>query len=598
MASAPSSTMRRAVVALLGIVLLSAMAGLWLRARAASQVEMSRQLSAGQALQQQALSNALDSRLQASTQLAEDPAFVAYLLAAQARSEAGDASIRDLLEERAGALGAGSSVLISAGGTTISGVGDLRSAGRDVERWRAVLDLLSSAQPSSGWWARDGQASMIAVAPLRQGPLLEGALVLGFPVDQAAFTALFKDSALDGHLVVDGQNGAQVLVSTAGSSELADGSLAALLAGNRPAGSADAATAVALPALAQPIWLVSSLPDAARSAVRKQERILLASMAGVLVLSALGLAWLWRNEVRGRADLPNVGAANDEQETAGARLSADQQRSTVLLAWLERLGENAAARKESGAQTAAPLAVLGDRYQLISQQGESALARIVRALDVQLDRVVLVFILRSGTPRDTARSLRITTELGAVGALHHRNLVTIQRITTVHATSLVVLEDVNGVTLRDALDKLGAMPVEAGILVAKRLCSALVQLHRTEMLLRCIDPAQVIFQPDGVVKLLPLALAAEKQVSANALAQLTAEQWLVADRRGDLRAFAELVVEMLLGRPLDGKAAVSQSAGWNALPIGLRSVLERCLRSDPAQRYRSADELMTELERL
>lgn len=89
---------------------------------------------------------------------------------------------------------------------------------------------------------------------------------------------------------------------------------------------------------------------------------------------------------------------------------------------------------------------------------------------MQLERVVLVFILRSDTPRDTARSLRITTELGAVGAL--------------------------------------------------------------------------------------------------------------------------------LGRPLDGKAEVSQSEGWNALPVALRCVLERCLRSEPAQRYRNADELMTELERL
>jgi serine/threonine protein kinase len=223
------------------------------------------------------------------------------------------------------------------------------------------------------------------------------------------------------------------------------------------------------------------------------------------------------------------------------------------------------------------------RYQLISFQGESALARIYRVDDRQLNRVMLLFMLHCETPRDTARSLRIATELSKAGLIQHRNLVSVQRVAKSQSRLLVVLDDVSGISLGAVLAQTGPLPTEAAMLVAKRIAAAQHRLNEAGVLLRQIDPEQVLFLPDGAVKLLPLALSSEQYPASQSLAECSAEQWLAADRRTEVAAYGELLQRLL------GAARANLPEAW-------RAVLDACTEPAPTTRYASMAEVVAALD--
>jgi hypothetical protein len=459
------------------------------------------------------------------------------------------------------------------------GFGELQRQASSIERWDALRQVLNSGEAISGWWVQEGSLRLLVITPLRQGPLLEGLLLSTRRVDANLLEELWSSSALGGHLYQADSGSFRRVLGIPDEQAPADTDV--LLWSTQPPAAVLAGHVLSeLPAVQVPIWLVSGLTETRRAELGAEQRRLeigLGSVAaGLLVL----LLWIWRG---GRERAPRLVVIGESLPQApSAPRAHDTQRGESLQ---QTVSQAFAQRRQVRLEAPADDNFSGDaRYQKISAQGGTALARIYRVDDRQLNRVMLLFVLHADTPRDTARSLRIATELGKAGLVQHRNLVSVQRVARSDQHLLVALDDVNGISLRE-LGSIRALPADAAMLVAKRIAAAQLKLNEAGVLLRAIDPDQVLFLPDGSVKLLPLALASEGALASSALANWSAEQWLAADQHREVQAFGELLRVLFQGSGTD-------------LPSAWRELCAHCVEPATHNRYTSMATVVATLETL
>lgn len=576
---------KRGIVAalLVGFALLGVMTWMWSRARVASQRQAVTELNAGHAQHLQRMDALLADFANASTVLAADPAFVAYVLASRERGAEGIASVRDVLDERRADFDAESALLFDAGGLVVAGTGESeRQAGR-MGRWAPLLQVLERGETQAAWRAEGAALVQYALAPLRQGPLLEGVLVTRRVLPAELLAATLTQAGVQSALVA--LEADRALPVWTPEQELPDAVTQLRAPATDPAASKAPTPSTTplqvslLSAETPAVALVSLLKSDRAAALNREQQWLLVGLAAVAtgVLALLG--WIWRAQ---RRRLRQVSSGTPAVVFAAAQRSTDQKRGELLmhaLGW----ADGAAPSPSAWPQGEAP--ALESRYRWVSFQGETALATLHRVDDRQLNRVVLLHLLHSTTPRDTARSLRIATELGKGGLIQHRNLASVLRVARMQAQLIVVTEDVAGTTLRELVERSGPLALDPALLVGKRVAAALQRLNEAGVLLRMLDPDQILLQSDGTVKLLPLALANPHGPAAGDLAFLSPEQWLAADRRSEVQMYGAWLERLL-------------EASGTPLPAPLLNLLQRCTTSDATERLTDMGAVLSALDPL
>jgi hypothetical protein len=574
------SPLRVVVIIALVLAVLAAAASMfaWSRAKPAP-AALEARLVAGHTVQRQALEQGRDALAASALQMAEDRAFAAYIVASLGREVVDTVSIRDLLNERSADLGLDGSAVISAGGTVVVGTGALRTLAGRADGQPGVAAALAQARPAAGFWLHDGVAMQVALAPVRQGPLLEGLLVLGRPIDRAQIDQLARDSALDLHLMLGPKSGALL----ASSDPQAGAGIIRAAAADAPAAAPSPGRGSVLDSFDTGAWLHSTLPrrELETQAAARQRLLLAAEIAAIIALILAGVLALTR------AGAAGGGAATPAQRRPESA-SQDQRRGRELESWLSR--RPAASPAVEQAATPAPGILLGERYQLLTTQAESVGASVHRALDRQQDKVVTLFCLKAGAPRETARNFRIGAECRRAMRVVHPNLARIVDVSQDRAMVMIAVETVAGVSLAELLAQQGPPPLQAGLLVAKRVCSALRELHEAGALIRRLDPAQVMFESDGRIRLLPVtaeSVADALREGSAAGSHAGADQ--ASGRRTDLQALGGLLRLLFTGR--SGELGTS-------LPAELRSVIARCLQAGEASGYQSAEAVLADLDRI
>jgi hypothetical protein len=577
------SALRIAIVVALVLAAVAAAASMfaWSRAKPAPAAVEAR-LVAGHTIQRQALEQGSEALAASALQIAEDRAFAAYIVAALGREVVDTVSIRDLLNERSAELGLEGSAVISAGGTVVVGIGALRTLAGQGDSQPGVATALAQARPAAGFWHHDGTALQVALAPIRQGPLLEGLLVLARPINRAQVDALARDSALDLHLMLGSRAGALL----ASSDPQVGAGIIRAAAGRQGAAALEAPSpgrAGELASFDDGAWLHSTLPrrELEAQAASRQRLLLAAEIAAVIALILAGALALTRGAAAGAA------AATPAQRRPESA-SQDQRRGRELEGWLSRRTPSAPVAEV--AASPAPGILLGERYQLLTTQDESVGASVHRALDRQQDKVVTLFCLKAGAPRETARNFRIGAECRRAMRVVHPNLARIVDVSQDRAMVMIAVETVAGVTLGDLLEQQGPPPLQAGLLVAKRVCSALRELHEAGALMRRIDPGQVLFESDGRIRLLPVTAATVAEaMREDSAAGSSAGADQASGRRADLQALGGFLRLLFTGR--SGELPMS-------LPPELRTLIARCLQAGDSQGYVSAEAVLADLDRI
>jgi eukaryotic-like serine/threonine-protein kinase len=270
--------------------------------------------------------------------------------------------------------------------------------------------------------------------------------------------------------------------------------------------------------------------------------------------------------------------------------------------------------------------VLGERYEIGGVLGRGGMAEVHRGRDLRLGREVAVKVLRSDLARDPSFQVRFRREAQASASLNHPAIVAVydtgEDRTTTGATPYIVMEYVEGETLRDVLRREGWLSPERAMSLSADICGALDFSHRNGIVHRDVKPGNVMITPQGTVKVMDFGIARAVSDSAATMTSTAAvigtAQYLSpeqargesVDARSDVYSLGCMLYELVTGAPPftgDSPVAVAYqhvredpklpSSINPAIPPELDAILLKAMSKNPANRYQSAAEMRNDLLR-
>jgi Tol biopolymer transport system component len=269
-------------------------------------------------------------------------------------------------------------------------------------------------------------------------------------------------------------------------------------------------------------------------------------------------------------------------------------------------------------------------YEIAALIGVGGMGEVYRARDMKLGRDVALKILPGPLANHPDRVTRFEREARMLASFNHRHIGAIYGLEDADGVRALILELVEGETLAERLARRPVLLADA-LAIARQLADALDAAHEKGIVHRDLKPANIKITPDGVVKVLDFGLAKAAAGDASpdmtqaatvsvggtlqgtivgTVAYMSPEQarGQAVDKRTDIWAFGCVLFEMLTGRPLFGKATLSDTLvavlerepEWSALPAetpeSVVRVLRRCLEKDPLRRLRDIGDARAELE--
>lgn len=270
--------------------------------------------------------------------------------------------------------------------------------------------------------------------------------------------------------------------------------------------------------------------------------------------------------------------------------------------------------------------LIDGRYQLIRQMATGGMASIYEALDTRLDRKVAVKIMHPHLAQDEQFVERFIREAKAAAALSHPNIVAVQdQGWNQNGTPAIflVMEMIEGHTLREYLNEQGSLSVRDGIKFLLPVLSALSAAHKIGIVHRDLKPENILISKEGRIKIADFGLAkgpllggtmtAESSVILGSVSYLSPEQVQrgIADSRSDIYSIAITAFEIFTGKkPFEGAEPIQIaymhvnnrvpkiSSLVSGIPEQLDDLIYRATSSNPDERPRDATVFHEELSRI
>lgn len=265
--------------------------------------------------------------------------------------------------------------------------------------------------------------------------------------------------------------------------------------------------------------------------------------------------------------------------------------------------------------------IVGHRYRIIDLIGTGGMAHVYRAVNLSTRKIVAIKVLKDEYRNDAEFLRRFEREARAVLHLSHENIVRAFDVGETDGLPYIVLEYVDGRTLKDIIDENGPMPSRIAVALVVQVLDALDAAHAAGIIHRDVKPQNVIVMQSGKVKLMDFGIA--REVDANTVTfagstvlgsvhYLSPEQakGLPVTEGSDLYSAGIMLYEMLTGRvPFDGDTSVAialKHISDNPVPPieltskvspALNDVILRALNKDVSRRYAAANEMSAHLRR-
>ncbi|HUY51747.1 MAG TPA: Stk1 family PASTA domain-containing Ser/Thr kinase [Streptosporangiaceae bacterium] len=270
--------------------------------------------------------------------------------------------------------------------------------------------------------------------------------------------------------------------------------------------------------------------------------------------------------------------------------------------------------------------LLGGRYELDGVVGRGGMAEVYRARDIRLDRIVAVKTLREDLARDATFQARFRREAQSAASLNHPSIVAVYDTGEDTAdpghVPYIVMEYVDGRTLRELLREDRRLLPERALEITSGVLRALDYSHRNGIVHRDIKPGNVMLTRSAEVKVMDFGIAravSDTQATMTQTAQVIGTAQYLSpeqargervDARSDLYSTGCLLYELLTGRPPftgDSPVAIAyQHVRENPvppsridpeIPVWADSIVLKAMAKDPADRYQSAAEMRTDIQR-
>ncbi len=262
--------------------------------------------------------------------------------------------------------------------------------------------------------------------------------------------------------------------------------------------------------------------------------------------------------------------------------------------------------------------LISNRYEIISSIGQGGMADVYKAQDTILNRVVAIKILKQKLTNDAMTLVRFQREASAASRLSHPNVVDIYDVGEYEGMHYIVMEYVRGRTLKQLIQKRGALSVEEALFIMKQLASAIKAAHDKNIIHRDIKPQNILMKDDGTAKITDFGIAVAGDSvqltfnnavmgSAHYLAPESA-QGKEPNKQVDIYSLGIVFYELLTGDvPFKGKTPTEialkhlQSPlpfvrDFNpSIPQAVENIILKATAKDTKERYQDLDEMLYDL---
>ena len=264
--------------------------------------------------------------------------------------------------------------------------------------------------------------------------------------------------------------------------------------------------------------------------------------------------------------------------------------------------------------------LLDGRYEILEAIGFGGMAVVYKARCHRLNRLVAVKILKDELSKDEEFRNRFHAESQAVAMLSHPNIMSVYDVSTHDEADYIVMELIDGITLKQYMEKKGTLNWKETLHFAMQIAKALEHAHGRGIVHRDIKPQNIMLLKNGAVKVTDFGIARLMSQSNTLTKEALGSVHYISpeqakggrvDNRSDLYSLGVVMYEMMTGRaPYDGDSPVAvaiQHINGGAempsvlnpnIPGGLEQIIMKCMATDPAQRYNSATALLYDLEEL
>jgi len=260
-------------------------------------------------------------------------------------------------------------------------------------------------------------------------------------------------------------------------------------------------------------------------------------------------------------------------------------------------------------------------YKITAKLGEGGMGEVFLATDTKLDRQVALKFLPASLQSDPEARERLLREARAVSKLNHKNILTIYAVESADGRDFIVMEYVDGKSLKDLIDAREQIPLDQILRIGLQVCDGLSAAHEHGIVHRDIKPANILLTSKGQVKITDFGLATwrgaiqltKEGTTVGTAAYMSPEQiqGKKVDPRSDLFSLGVMLYELIANRrPFSGEhdAAISYAI-MNDVPEplarfksgvnpALEQVVGRALEKDPSTRYQTATDMLAELKRI
>jgi len=283
-------------------------------------------------------------------------------------------------------------------------------------------------------------------------------------------------------------------------------------------------------------------------------------------------------------------------------------------------GSAAAASPAAQSSILAPGAILAGRYEILELLGQGGMGAVYKALDRELDRPVALKVILPELSSNPAMAQRFKQELLLARKVTHKNVIRIYDIGEAAGLKFITMDFVEGQTMRDVLHARGKLSAEETIKFSKQICQALEAAHGEGVIHRDLKPANIMVESSGRVLVMDFGLARNQDTDATVtgglvgtLEYMSPEQARseALDARSDLYALGLIMYEMLTSTtPFKAESALAglfkraqsrpdpPSSLEHSIPQPLNAIVTRCLEPERNRRYRTASEIIADLELL
>ena len=262
--------------------------------------------------------------------------------------------------------------------------------------------------------------------------------------------------------------------------------------------------------------------------------------------------------------------------------------------------------------------ILGNRYEIIEKIGEGGMADVYKAKCQKLNRYDAVKILKKEYINDKNLVEKFTKEATAIANLSDNNIVNVLDVGMQDDIHYIVMEYVNGKTLKQIIREEGKLSYEKVLDYGIQIAKALDCAHRNNIIHRDVKPQNILVTNDGVVKVTDFGIAKSpnSETITNTSRIMGSAHYFspeqakgnYVDYRSDIYSFGVVLYEMITGRlPFDAESPVSVALKHiqepvvppiiidEKIPESLNKLILKAMEKEPIKRYQSVKEILNDL---